>query len=94
LQIEELPTGNTLNQTNLLQNLIVKGMSSIAGVDSWCDCAVEVVHTVSLQQVTQVNAPGAAHITEQAARKLFTTFGVTSFPIVHFHISFNNRNYL
>jgi hypothetical protein len=88
--MEKIPTGNTLKQTNLLQNFIVEGMSSIAGVDSWCDCAVEVVHTVSLQQVTQVNAPCAAHRKEQAARKLFTPSGETSFPIVHFHISFNN----
>jgi hypothetical protein len=88
--MEELPTGNTSNQTNLLQNFIVEGISSVAGVDSWCDCAVEVVYTVSLQQITQVNAPGAAHIKEQAARKQFTPSGVTSFPIVHFHISFNN----
>jgi len=88
--MDELTAGNTLNQTNLLQNFIIEGMPSIAGVDSWCDCAEEVVHTVSLQQVTQVNAPGAAHIKEQAARKLFTPSGVTSFPIVHFHISFNN----
>jgi len=88
--MEELPTGNTLNQTNLLQNFIVEGMSSIAGIDSWCDCAEEVVHTVSLQQVTQVNAPGATHIKEQAARKLFTPSRVTSFPKVHFHMSFSN----
>jgi len=87
--MEELPTGITSNQTNLLQNFIVEGMSSIAGVDSWCDCAVEVVHTVSLQQVTQVNAPGAAHIKEEAAKKLFTP-SVSSCPIEHFHISFNN----
>jgi len=85
-----LPTGNTLNQTNLLQNFIVEGMSSIAGVDSCCDRAVDVVHTVSLQQVTQVNAPGAAYTKEQAARKLITPSSVTSFPTVHFHISFSN----
>jgi hypothetical protein len=42
-----------------------------------------VVHTISLQQVTQVNAPGAVQMEEQAARNS-TTWGVISFPMMHF----------
>lgn len=53
-------TGDTLNQTNLLQNFIVEGLSSIARVDPQGNCAIEVAHTISLQQVAQVNGPGAA----------------------------------
>jgi hypothetical protein len=55
-----MSTGDTLNETNLLQNFIIEGLSSIARVDPQCDSAIEVAHTISLQQVAQVDAPGAA----------------------------------
>jgi hypothetical protein len=39
----------------------------MAWVDPQCNCAVEMAHTISLQQVAQVDAPSTAQIRENWA---------------------------